>query len=73
MCNLCDNYQLEDVRHFILLCPYFQQERDAMIIEINMIEAGQVPILNDNRNDMLYTILGRSVEGLNVECTKDYV
>ena len=70
MCNLCDNYQVEDVRHFILLCPYFQQERDAMINEINMIEAGQVPILNDNRTDMLYTILGRSVEGLNIECTE---
>ena len=70
MCNLCDNYQLEDVRHFILHCPYFQQERDAMINEINMIEGDHMPILNDNKNDILYTILGKSVEGLGMESTE---
>ena len=60
MCDLCDNFETEDVRHFILRCPYFHHERTSMLTEIERINDGSGTIFFDDGVDMLYRLLGRS-------------
>ena len=38
MCDLCNEFETEDARHFITKCSYFMCERDTMLREINQIE-----------------------------------
>ena len=59
MCVLCDQFEVEDARHFILRCSYFSSERLAMLNEIDCIEDGSGRVLFDSNDDMLYTILGK--------------
>ena len=65
MCDLCNDFEIENARHFILKCPYFACERNTMLREIDQIEDGSGTVLFDNNVDMLYTILGRPNERLN--------
>ena len=58
MCNLCDRFEIEDARHFILMCPYFAQERNTMLREIDSLSDRTQPFFDDNV-DMLYRLLGR--------------
>ena len=58
MCNLCDMYEVEDARHFILRCPYFTQIRNAMLREIEALNEGNRAFFDDDV-DMLYRLLGR--------------
>ena len=59
MCVLCDDFEVEDARHFILRCSYFANERNAMLNEISQIDNDANQIFVDNNCDMLYTILGK--------------
>ena len=65
MCTLCDSFEIEDARHFILMCPYFVQQRGIMLNEIEAVIEG--PDLNffDDNEDMLYRLLGRPHVNLN--------
>ena len=59
MCNLCDNFEKEDARHFILRCPYFANQRSTMLNEIDaVIGAPRISFFDDNV-DMLYRLMGR--------------
>ena len=58
MCNLCDMYEVEDARHFILRCPYFTQMRNVMLREIEALNEGNQAFFDDDV-DMLYRLLGR--------------
>ena len=59
MCNLCDMFEIEDARHFILRCPYFAQARNTMLREIDSLTDRTQPFFDDNV-DMLHRLLGRS-------------
>ena len=59
MCELCNDFEIEDARHLILRCSHYAHKRDAMFNEIYQIEDGSGYIFFDNDADMLYTILGR--------------
>ena len=65
MCTLCDSFEIEDARHFILECPYFVQQRRIMLNEIDVaIEVADLRFFDDNV-DMLYRLLGRPHVNLN--------
>ena len=65
MCNLCDNFEIEDARHFILVCPYFAQQRSTMLNEIEAVIGVSGPSFFDDNVDMLYTLLGRPHSNVN--------
>ena len=66
MCDLCNAFEVEDARHFLLRCPnYFECERVKMLREINQIKDDAGPLVGDNGYDMRYTILGRPYVELN--------
>ena len=64
MFDLCDNFEIEDARHIVLHCPFFQYERDLMFNEIQRYDAHILPALNGCNVDMLYILLGRNIHGL---------
>ena len=39
MCDMCNEYEIENARHFILQCSFFNEERDTMLCEIDQILA----------------------------------
>ena len=65
MCDLCDRYEIEDARHLILHCPFFHNSRTTMVEKINEVEDNADFDLNECNVDMLYILLGRTVDGLN--------
>ena len=58
MCNLCDMFEIEDARHFILRCPYFAHSRNTMLREIDSLTDRTQPFFDD-KFDMLHRLLGR--------------
>ena len=58
MCNLCDMFEIEDARHFILRCPYFAHSRNTKLREIDSLTDRTQPFFDDNV-DMLHRLLGR--------------
>ena len=59
MCNLCDNFEIEEAKHFILVCPYFAQQRSTMLNEIEAVIGASGLSFFDDNVDMLYRLLGR--------------
>ena len=64
MCDMCNDYEIENARHYILQCPYFHEERDKMLGEIDQVIANIDVPLFQNDTDMLFTLLGRHNENL---------
>ena len=60
MCEFCDMYEIEDVRHFLLQCPFSHKERVAMLCKIRDLDNGTNLILNEGRIDLLYVLLGKT-------------
>ena len=67
MCNLCDQFQIEDARHLILQCPFFQELRDEMMTKIDNLGDEVRDAISAANIDILYILLGYTLEGLNIE------
>ena len=65
MCTLCNSFEIEDVRHFLLRCPYFHCERTNMLNEIEQIRDGSGIVYFDYNVDMVYRLLGSPHGDLN--------
>ena len=57
---MCNNYEVEDARHFVLRCPAYELERDAPFEEISVIPDGTGIFLIENSNDFLSRMLGKT-------------
>ena len=55
---------MEDVRHFILHCTYFQHDRDSMFNEICDIHESVRNAMHESRVDILYIVLGHPIENV---------
>ena len=64
MCDLCGVFEIQDARHFVMQCSYFQNERDAMLAEVRQIELAANLNFTDGNTDLLYVLLGKSITGL---------
>ena len=64
LCTLCDQHAVEDARHFIMHCDYFQLDRDDMFNEIGRIDASIPRAIQDSRVDILYVLLGHPIENV---------
>ena len=64
MCDICDQFEVEDARHFLVRCPYFQIERNNMLHEIQRVVNESGATLTDGDNDMFLNILGRPIVNL---------
>ena len=64
MCELCDDFVIEDARHLILQCTYFQNQREDLMLKINDFENRTGANVTNTDCDMLYILLGRRLEGL---------
>ena len=59
MCNRCELGIIEDARHIILQCPYYDQERTEMFNELEMMcEVWANRIVNQG-HDLLHVLLGK--------------
>ena len=52
MCGLCDRFEVEDARHFLLQCTYFHQERVKMLNDISNIDICIDDALPDTDKDI---------------------
>ena len=64
MCDLCGDFEIEDARHFIMHCSYFQNERDVRLSEVRQIEVDSNLNFTDGNIDLLYVLLGKSITNL---------
>ena len=67
MCVLCDRYEVEDARHFLLHCPFFHQERVKMLNDISNVDIGIDDAIRDTGKDILHVILGYPTDGISEE------
>ena len=67
MCSLCDGFLIEDARHLILECTHFNLERESAFREIEGIEDGSGVVFFEGEGDLLYKILGKPDDRLDIE------
>ena len=71
MCDMCNEYETEDARHFVLHCSFFNDVRDTMMYEIDQIvNVAGTPLFRQD-TDMLFTILWRRNEDLSEQTQED--
>ena len=63
-CSLCDLYEDDNVKHFVMQCPRLQPERTIMFREINEIEGRCGRVILSNSVNTLGVLLGRHVDDL---------
>ena len=72
--NFCDVHAVEDARHFILHCTFFQSDRDKMLNEISNIHESVERAMRESRVEILYIVLGHPIENLSdrisIKCTQ---
>ena len=66
-CTLCDLGHEEDLRHLVLQCPAFEEERSGMFNEIRQLPNNLGANALDNNADTLGTLLGGDIEGYPIE------
>ena len=64
ICVHCNQHEVEDARHFLIHCQFFQKERDEMFNEICRIDETISQSIRDSQIDMICIILGRSMENV---------
>ena len=64
MCDLCDQYEVEDARHFLCSCSYFQTERDNMLFDMQQVVYESGATLTNGNNDLFLNILGKPIDNL---------
>ena len=64
LCTLCDQHAIEDARHFIMHCQFFQSEREEMFNEICRIDETIGQAILDSQTDILFIILVRAMENV---------
>ena len=58
-CELCESFELEDAKHLILNCPYVNDIRQNMFMEINYARNGIGEQFIQNSDNLYGTSLGR--------------
>ena len=58
-CELCESFELEDAKHLILNCPYVNDIRQNMFMEINNTCNGIGEQFIQNSDNLYVTLLGR--------------
>ena len=59
MCEACDEYAIEDVKHVVMHCPFLNHIRNEMYDRINYLPNNMGQIILNNPDDILYTLLGK--------------
>ena len=65
MCELCDLYEIEDARHLVLHCSFFNRKRNEMMNEISKLGDTVNAAIRNADCDILYILLGRPLAELN--------
>ena len=65
MCTLCDCYEVEDARHFILHCDFFHIDRVNTLHDISRVDGCIDNAIRDTDKDILYMILGHPIDNVN--------
>ena len=60
-CSHCDLSEEDNVNHLVLQCPRFQDERNAMFVEIHSLRPGNETIFLNGTRDTLGILLGKAV------------
>ena len=63
----CDLAALDDARHLVMQCPDLQRQRGDIMGEIAGLEGGFGPAIPNSGEDLLYVLLGKTVEGFTWE------
>ena len=73
MCEACDEYAIEDVKHVIMHCPLLNHIRNEMHNRINSLPNNMGQIILNNPDDMLYTLLGKRCRELDDETFNSFI
>ena len=65
ICELCDEYAIENAKHVVMQCNYLQPIREIMLNKINDIPDGLGDYIIRNSPDIFLTLMGKPVDGIN--------
>ena len=60
-CVMCDMYCVEDIIHLLTQCPYYQEDRDSMYVEIFRECPNASRTFEEKRSEIPYFLLGRVI------------
>ena len=67
MCDKCDLGIEETARHIIMQCPFFKEDKKALLDELNDVEDTDITeLLRDHSGIFLY-LMGKQPEGVSFE------
>ena len=67
MCSNCDLGILEDVKHIVMQCPFYSDERIKMHDLLSNLESDcAVRVVADNQN-FFYNVMGKHPEGMSFQ------
>ena len=67
MCNRCKLGSLEDVKHLIMQCPYFEVKRAKMYDEIKKLNNEELDEVLSNPQEIFHVILGKHPDNASFE------
>ena len=70
-CSACDLYELEDVRHIVMSCPFLQPLRNEMFANLWEIETRFDQSITDKDNIMVY-LLGKQCTDVSDELNDEF-
>ena len=62
-CELCDLYNVEDVFHILMQCPYFQDCRKRMFSHIYEVDATLEETFREQPENVFPWLLGKDIIG----------
>ena len=66
-CTLCNNFEIEDVKHMVPQCKYHKDTRRTMFYEIDAITDVSGRYILEGSNDILATIMGKECPGIDAK------